>query len=161
MSSPEQTKPRARAAKAGAAAPAVPEKRHDLRVAVTYVIVAAFCGVFSAIYESMSHGVYSGWMVFLFAWPLIGGVLPYAVLVLVGKTRGPLPLPPAPGHWARLSGHATVAVLTVGSCVEGVLYIYGTMSSWMVVYWIAGVVLAVATITLAVVAVVQKRSAIG
>jgi len=105
------------------------------KTAFVYLGISGFCGLFSAVYEAFSHGVYSPWMVFLFAWPLIGGALPYA---LIARFAGHLDLP-----WARLAHHGAVACATVGACVAGVLQIYGTSSAWVSLYWIAASVLAI------------------
>ena len=61
------------------------------RTALVYLGVAGFCGLFSIVYEANSHGVLSGWMIFLFAWPLLGGTLPYFLFARfsVGKTSTP------------------------------------------------------------------------
>ena len=131
------------------------ERGRDRRAALTYLAVAAFCGVFAAVYEHFSHGVYSCWMVLLFAWPLLGGALPYAVVAFVRRGR------PAPRSalrdWARLAHHAAVAALTVGSCLTGVMEIFGTTTPWTAWYWAAGVVLAAVAVGLAVVPITALR----
>ena len=103
------------------------------KTAFIYLGIAGFCGLFSIVYEANSHGVVSGWMVWLFAWPLLGGALPYA---LFARFSGRAP-------WARMAHHGAVACATVGACVTGVLEIYGTSSVWVSVYWIAALILAV------------------
>ena len=124
---------------------------------MVYAAVTAFSGIFAAVYEHFSHGMFSGWMVYLFAWPLVGGVLPYAVTMIVGKRRPPWVDASVPMSWARLGHHAAVATATVGSCLAGVFEIYGTSSSWVVVYWIAAGVFALAAAVLAMVAVSARR----
>jgi len=118
------------------------DRRPGRRVALIYLAVAAFCGVFAAVYEHFSHGVYSPWMVCLFAWPLVGGALPYALL------RRPPETLSSRLRWARLAHHAAVASATVGSCVQGVLDIYGTTSDWVITYWIAALTFALAAAVL-------------
>ncbi|MDR2620166.1 MAG: hypothetical protein LBC29_03460 [Propionibacteriaceae bacterium] len=97
--------------------------------------VAAGCGVFSFGYEQFSHGVISWWMVFLFAWPLLLGALPYAVIALrlgkTGDTRYRYP-------WTRLLYAAGVAALTLGSASTGVFQIFGSPSDYTFIYWVAG-----------------------
>ena len=113
---------------------------------VVYLAVSGFCGLFSLVYEYFSHGVYSPWMVFLFAWPLLGGAVPYAVLAWRGNRRvSPIT------SWARLAHHCAVASLTVGACISGVLDIYGTTSVWTPVYWAAGIVLGTTGLVMGVV----------
>lgn len=105
-----------------------------------YVAVTLFCCLFSYIYEKFSHGVYSDAMVYLFAYPLIGGVLVFGTLALVTKI-------PWPGRIAYNLYHDGVATLTVGSCIQGVLEIYGTTSKYVVLYRYAGCLLVAAGIS--------------
>ncbi|MBQ7849657.1 MAG: hypothetical protein IJ343_08060 [Clostridia bacterium] len=83
-----------------------------------------------AVYEVFSHGVWSGWMVYAFLFPLVLGALPFCALALRGR--------PLPCQWTRNLLHAGVATLTVGSFMEGVLAIYGTTNQLTFVYWIVG-----------------------
>lgn len=103
------------------------------RAVIVYLAVAGFCGLFSFVYEQHSNGVSSPWMVWLFAWPLLGGAIPCAVLA--SRPASSLSL------WARLAYHGAVACCTVGACVTGVFQIYGTASVWTNVYWAAGILL--------------------
>jgi len=115
-----------------------------------YLGVAGFCGAYSAVYETLSHGVNSLWMVTLFAWPLIGGAVPYTFAARFGKH---LDLP-----WARLAHHGAVACATLGACVTGVLQIYGTSSAWVGVYWIAAILLAITAALSAAVGVQRNHT---
>jgi hypothetical protein len=101
---------------------------------MAYIGFTLFCGLFSFVYEHYSHGVYSDNMIYFFLFPLLGGVLPYGVLGLINKLH-------FPGHISMNLYNSGIATLTVGSCFEGVLEIYGTTSSYMSVYWIAGAAL--------------------
>ena len=98
------------------------------RTAFAYVAASAFVALFGGIYEVFSHGVWSGWMVYAFAFPLALGALPFGWLAM---RRMPLP------RGCTLH-HAAVATLTVGSVMEGVLAIYGTTNHLTVWYWIVG-----------------------
>ena len=111
--------------------PIEPEKKHMSRTAIIFICAALFCGLFSAVYEHYSHGVYSNFMVYLFAFPLVGGTIPYALL-------GLLPNAVCPSRLSMRIYNSGLATLTVGSCVKGVLDIYGTSSGYMSVYWVAG-----------------------
>ena len=93
------------------------------------VIGTAFLGFFAAIYEAFSHGVYSYWMLFAFAIPLMMGVLPYTILLLKEKYPNRLFL----NIW-----NSAIATLSMGSVFAGVLEIYGTTNSLIIVYPIAG-----------------------
>jgi glucan phosphoethanolaminetransferase (alkaline phosphatase superfamily) len=93
------------------------------------IVGAAFLALFGAVYEVFSHQVYSYFMLYAFAIPLALGVLPYAVLLLKEKYPSKLFL----NLW-----NTAIAALCVGSVFAGVLAIYGTTNSLVIVYPIAG-----------------------
>ena len=148
------------------------------RTVFVYLGIAGFAGLFSWVYEANSHGVSSPWMTYLFAWPLLGGALPYAIFTRFvsrktgthnycgnsqnsysdklrqkNRPRGSAPQGPR-GWWAGMAYHGAVACATVGACVTGVFQIYGTSSAWVSVYWAAAILLAV---TAAVIMVMGQR----
>lgn len=96
-----------------------------------YLAVTILCGIFSVVYEAFSHQVYSPFMVYLFAIPLVLGVLP-EVLAWVW--------PPFNVHsaWLRLVQDFAVATLTIGSALQGIVEIYGTTTSYTALYLIVG-----------------------
>ena len=98
------------------------------RTAFVYLLLTAFTALFGGIYEVFSHGVWSGWMVYAFAFPLGLGAIPFSWMAL---RRKPLP------RGCQLH-HAGVATLTIGSVMEGVLAIYGTTSRLTLLYWVVG-----------------------
>ena len=104
-----------------------------LKSARNYLYAAILCALFGAAYERFSHGVYSYFMIYAFAFPLTLGTLPEILCGLRGAEPPPIP--------ARLWG-AGVATLTVGSIFRGILDIYGTSSPLSLVYWIVGGLLA-------------------
>ena len=106
----------------------ISDNKKQRRAALTYLAVSAFCGFFAAVYEHFSHGVVSGFMVYLFAWPLLG-----ALPCLLLRTF--------PQRAARNFWGAGVATLTVGSCLTGVFEIYGSTAPLVCVYWYAGAAL--------------------
>ncbi len=101
--------------------------------------ITLLCGLFSFVYEQFSHHVYSNYMIFLFLFPLVGGVLPYGILGTMRNVR-------APSRFAINAYNSGIAALTVGSAMKGALDIYGTASDYILVYWIAGTVLVLAGI---------------
>lgn len=111
-------------------------KKEAVRTVGIYLGLTVFWGVFSLIYEHFSHGVYSNYMIDLFLFPLIGGVLPFTLLWRLPKVRYPILL-------ARNAWHCGLITLTVGSCLKGIFDIYGTTAPLVRVYWAAGTVLMV------------------
>jgi len=109
------------------------EKKSAKKISCIYLVLTAFCFVFSTVYEHFSHGVYSNFMVFLFLFPLMGGVIPFALL----SRQDILPYP---GRISNQLFHFGIAALTVGSCFQGILEIYGTSSDYIVAYWITGII---------------------
>ena len=93
-------------------------------------MVTILCAVFGAVYEVFSHGVYAYGMLYAFAIPLTGGVLP-ALLVAIQERM-------LPSEAARQFWHFGISALTVGSLFSGALEIYGTTSRLTVVYWLSG-----------------------
>lgn len=93
-----------------------------------------FCALFGAVYEMFSHEVYSGFMIYAFAVPLVLAVLPLAWMLL--KDRKSIPVLPARRLW-----NYGVITLTVGSLFRGVLEIYGTTNQLAYVYPAAAVLL--------------------
>ena len=102
------------------------------RVTLKYLLASLLLIVCAAIYEYFSHGVYSAYMIGMFAIPLLLGALPSAVF---WKKRR------VPHADVRHLWGAGIATLTAGSFMAGVLEIYGTTSRFTVVYLAAGAAL--------------------
>lgn len=92
---------------------------------IAYMIATAFCLLFGTVYELFSHGVYAPAMYLLFLYPL-GGVLPFFFLKCY-------PTPAVRWLW-----HCGIATLTCGSCVTGVIEIYGTECALLPLYYGVG-----------------------
>lgn len=104
------------------------------RASRIYLAVSLFCALFAAVYEMFSHGVYSFYMLFAFAFPLIGGSLVFGILSFL-NIKNPR---------SRLAGklyNSGIAALTVGSIVKGILDIYGTTNKLVGIYRHLGVLL--------------------
>ena len=100
------------------------------RLTFRYLLVTILTALFGAVYELFSHGVYAYGMLYAFAFPLLGGVLPCFLLTQKGRS---LPSDVAVQLW-----HFGVSALTVGSLFSGALEIYGTSSRLTAVYWLTG-----------------------
>ena len=96
------------------------------------ISASLFCALFAAIYEAFSYGVYSYFMLFAFVLPLLGCALPYSIMALTEKR---LPTKSALRLW-----NSGIAILTVGSILQGVLEIYGTTNGLMLCYPISGII---------------------
>ena len=90
------------------------------------LIFAIFCALFGAVYEIFSHEVYSYFMIYAFAIPLILGVLIPFLLLKFAKMRV---TGPALSIW-----NMAIATLTIGCIFRGVLDIYGTTNRMIIVY---------------------------
>ncbi len=101
------------------------------RWAFSYLLIALCCMLFGAVYERFSHGVYSGFMLYAFAVPLVGGTLLCFLLDQFSRTW-------MPGRLIRNLYHSGIAAWTVGCLFQGVLEIYGTTNRLTAVYWIVG-----------------------
>lgn len=102
-----------------------------------YVLITIAVAVFGAVYEYFSFGVYSYYMIYAFAVPLIFGVLPWIFIASdrMGKGAAEKDFPPM--YTINLWGSG-IATLTTGSVFHGILDIYGTTSSLSKVYFIVG-----------------------
>lgn len=99
---------------------------------------------FGAIYEHFSFGVYSVWMIYAFAFPLLLGVLPFTVMTRLDR------MPELQQQGITLWSFGIIT-LTVGSIVTGVLEIYGTTNALTGFYKLAGALLLAAGAVMAVV----------
>ncbi len=104
-----------------------------LKTALVYLLLAVFCAFFGGVYEHFSHEVYSYYMIYAFAFPLLGGTLPYMLLAMRKKEY--------PGAACAMLQHCGLATLTVGSILRGILEIYGTTNALCACYRYAGAAL--------------------
>ncbi len=91
-----------------------------------------FLALFGAVYEIFSHEVYSYYMIYAFAIPLVLGVLPYSLLLIFRKY---------PGRAALNLWNSGIAALSVGCSFRGALDIYGTTNVLSTVYPVTGIAL--------------------
>ncbi len=121
----------------------------QLKISVRYLLAAIFTAFFGAVYEHFGRGVWSAYMVYAFAVPLVLGALPsmlHAVHMLGALMHGSK----AAGisTFTRFAWGAGIAALTAGSIFKGVLDIYGTTNSLTAVYpAIGGSMLAAAAVS--------------
>lgn len=115
-------------------------KKSSQNTLLAYLAISAFCGIFSAVYERFSHGVYSPFMVCLALIPLAGGALPFLAIRFIRQL-------PSPSRASRNLYNSGIATLTVGSVFRGVIDIYGTTSVFSSVYFIIGAALLLSGVT--------------
>ena len=104
------------------------------KTAFAYLLISLFCALFGAVYEMYSHGVYSFYMIYAFAFPLAGGTLPFSVFSLLRN-------PKYPGAVSKNLYHSGIAAVTVGSILRGILDIYGTTNQLAGLYFYVGGIL--------------------
>ncbi len=90
---------------------------------------ALITAVFGMVYESFSFGVFSFAMIYAFLIFAFGGVLFWR---LVGRKRSSVPA------MAACIWNAGLATLTVGCILKGVLDIYGSSNSLLIIFPILG-----------------------
>lgn len=108
-----------------------------------------FLALFGAVYELFSHEVYSYFMIYAFAVPLILGVMPYTLLLISRKV---------PGRAALNLWNSGIAALSVGCVFRGVLEIYGTTNSLSVIYPVSGLLLLTAGLITGIVGLKRKQN---
>ena len=100
-------------------------------LSLIYLGITLFTALFGAVYEVFSHEVYSYYMIYAFAFPLILGVLPCLNCLILDVQRV--------NRTAIHFWNSGVITLTVGSLFFGILEIYGTTNKLAFIYPIAGV----------------------
>ncbi len=99
-----------------------------------YCFITLFCILFSYVYSLFSHGVSSPYMTYLFAYPLILGVL--VGLLLYGFEKKS-----ADYFWSSHLYHTGVTALILSSLLRGVFDIAGTASIYQTALMIGGAVM--------------------
>ncbi len=120
------------------------------KTAFVYLLISCFCALFGAIYEIYSHEVYSFYMIYAFAFPLVGGALPFSAIGLFRIKKYPYSA-------SRNIYHSGIATLTVGSIIRGVLEIYGTTNSLVKYYWLVGISLLLAGVLAYLIQLLKNR----
>ena len=131
----------------------------NLKTAVVYLGISLFIAFFGAVYEHFSFGVYSYFMIYAFAFPLVGGALPFLIAYIRGQRREQQGMEEKQetgidGNFAgtaRTLWHAVIATLTVGSILHGALMICGRPNSLVIAYPVAALILTAAMIIIKVV----------
>lgn len=113
-------------------------RRLSMKKVLRYVISTIATASFGAVYEYFSFGVFSYYMLYAFAFPLVLGALPWMLIAMDVKCTGRVRFP---GQQTINFWGAGITTFTVGAILHGVLDIYGTTSTFTKYYFIAGAVL--------------------
>ena len=110
-----------------------PNKKRFKKTVISYTLITIFFFAFSRIYEAFSFGETSVHMHYLFAVPLIGGIL-LAIFLKV--------LP----QFSRISlnlWNSAVAIATTGTLFRGIVNLSGRSTTLDAPYWYVGIAFAV------------------
>ena len=111
-------------------------KKRFTKTVVSYTLITIFFFAFSRIYESFSFGETSVHMHYLFAIPLVGGI----ILAILLKA-----LP----YFSRLGlnlWNSAVAIVTTGTLFRGIVNLSGRSTTLDALYWYVGIAFAVIAI---------------
>ena len=116
-----------------------PSKKRFKKTVISYTLITIFFFVFSRIYEAFSFGETSVHMHYLFAVPLVGGILLTMFLKILPQ-------------FSRMSlnlWNSAVAILTTGTLFRGIVNLSGRTTTLDAPYWYVGIgfaILAIVTI---------------
>ena len=113
-----------------------PNKKRFKKIVISYTLITIFFFAFSRIYESFSFGETSVHMHYLFAIPLVGGIV-LAILLRVFP------------HFSRVSlnlWNSAVAIITAGTLFRGIVNLSGRSTTLDVSYWYVGISFAILAI---------------
>ena len=106
-----------------------PSKKRFKKTVISYTLITIFFFTFSRIYEAFSFGETSVHMHYLFAVPLVGGILLTIFLkVLPQFSRISLNL------W-----NSAVAIITTGTLFRGIVNLSGRSTTLDAPYWYVGI----------------------
>ena len=111
-------------------------KKRFKKTVISYTLITIFFFAFSRIYEAFSFGETSVHMHYLFAVPLVGGI----ILAILLKA-----LP----HFSRISlnlWNSAVAIITTGTLFRGIVNLSGRSTTLDAPYWYVGIAFAVIAI---------------
>lgn len=108
--------------------------KQPLKTAIIFLAVSVFCIVFNKIYAVFGHGVSSDSMTFMFLYPLLCGALPFLLIWFAG----PQPDTVAFYRFSYNIFNSGIALLTVGSLLNGIFEIAGTSSVYLIVFTVFG-----------------------
>ena len=111
-------------------------KKRFKKTVISYTLITIFFFAFSRIYEAFSFGETSVHMHYLFAIPLVGGII-LAILLKV--------LP----YFSRISlnlWNSAIAIITTGTLFRGIVNLSGRSTTLDAPYWYVGISFAILAI---------------
>ena len=111
-------------------------KKRFKKTVISYTLITIFFFAFSRIYEAFSFGETSVHMHYLFAVPLVGGII-LAILLKV--------LP----YFSRISlnlWNSAIAIITTGTLFRGIVNLSGRSTTLDAPYWYVGISFAILAI---------------
>ena len=112
------------------------DKKRFKKTVISYTLITIFFFAFSKIYEAFSFGETSVHMHYLFAVPLVGGII-LAILLKV--------LP----YFSRISlnlWNSAIAIITTGTLFRGIVNLSGRSTTLDAPYWYVGISFAILAI---------------
>lgn len=106
-----------------------PRKKKFKKTAITYTLLTIFFFAFSRIYESFSFGETSVHMHYLFAVPLIGGIVLLILMAIIPR-------------FSRISfnlWNSAVATILAGTLFRGIINLSGRSTTLDTPYWYVGI----------------------
>ena len=106
-----------------------PNKKRFKKTVISYTLITIFFFAFSRIYEAFSFGETSVHMHYLFAVPLVGGII-LAILLKAFE------------YFSRLSlnlWNSAVAIITTGTLFRGIVNLSGRSTTLDQPYWYVGI----------------------
>ncbi len=116
-----------------------------------YLAISLLCLITFLIYNQFSHGVTSPFMTWLFGWPLLLGVIPYAILAII-------PANLYPERLAFNIYNTGVASLTVSSLLKGIFDIAGNSSIYQKYLMIFGIVVTASGLLVYLIQILMRRT---
>jgi hypothetical protein len=132
-------------------------RKHIRKTTAVYLALSLMAVIVNYVYGFFGHGVHSGYMTWMFLYPLLGGALIYNLIILI-----------IPGV-IRLSGYrlffnthnSGIAALTAGSFLKGILYVAGADSSYAEYFGATGWILVAAGAIMLLMIAIRNRKRLG
>jgi len=105
-----------------------PSKKRFKKTALIYTLLSIFFFAFSRIYESFSFGETSTYMYYLYAVPLVGGLLLLIILKIIPNLSVP----------TLILWNSAVAIMTAGMLFRGIVNLSGRSTTLDQPYWYLG-----------------------